>query len=87
MNLEKALNFWVEDINRKRVLHFITLHYYFNVGNVLLCVIYQISLPVFKYVPRILRYITLYIALGVIRVSRNHIKSWNVLLADKRVRL
>ena len=29
MKVEKALNFWVEDMNRKRVPHFITLYYYF----------------------------------------------------------
>ena len=29
MNVGKALNFWVEDMNRKRVPLFITLYYYF----------------------------------------------------------
>ena len=29
MKVEKALNFWVEDMNRKRVTLFITLYYYF----------------------------------------------------------
>ena len=29
MKTEKALNFSVEDMNRKRVPHFITLYYYF----------------------------------------------------------
>ena len=29
MKVEKALNFWVEDMNRKRVSIFITLYYYF----------------------------------------------------------
>jgi hypothetical protein len=41
MKGERALNFWVEDMNRKSVPLFITHYYYFNVGNVLLCVIYQ----------------------------------------------
>jgi phage portal protein BeeE len=57
MKVEKALNFWVEDVNRKRVPHFITLCYYFNVGNILLCVIYQLNFTVFMYVTRISRYI------------------------------
>jgi len=39
----------------------------FNVGNVLLCVIYQLNFTVFTYVTRISRYITLYIAFGIIR--------------------
>ena len=51
MKVEKALHFWVDDMNRKRaplLLHFIiTL---FNVGNVLLCVIYQLNFTVFMYV-------------------------------------
>jgi hypothetical protein len=34
MRVEKALNFWVKDMNRKRGPLFITLHYYFNIGNV-----------------------------------------------------
>ena len=29
MKMEKALNFWVEDMNGKRVPLFITLYYYF----------------------------------------------------------
>jgi D-hexose-6-phosphate mutarotase len=33
-------------MNRKRVPLFITLYYYFNIGNVLLCVIYQLNLNV-----------------------------------------
>jgi hypothetical protein len=32
MKLEKALNFWAEDMNRKRVPLFIALYYYFKVG-------------------------------------------------------
>jgi hypothetical protein len=41
----------------------------FNVGNVLLCVIYQLNFTVFIYVPRISRYVTLYtrMAFGIIR--------------------
>ena len=38
----------------------------FNVGNVLLCAIYQLNFAVFKYVTRISRVITLYIAFGII---------------------
>jgi hypothetical protein len=41
IRVEKVLNFWVEDMNRKRVPLFITLYYYFNIGNFLLYVIYQ----------------------------------------------
>jgi len=42
-----------------------TLYYNFIiVGNVLLCVIYQLNFTVFMYVTR---YITLYIAFGIIR--------------------
>ena len=44
MKVEKVLNFLVEDMNRKRVSLFITL--YFNVGNVLLCIIYQLNFTV-----------------------------------------
>ena len=29
MKVEKVLNFWVEDMNRKRLSLFITLYYYF----------------------------------------------------------
>jgi len=29
MRVEKALNFWMEDMNRKRVVLFITLYYYY----------------------------------------------------------
>jgi len=47
------------------LLHFIiTL---FNVGNVLLCVIYQLNFTVFMYFTQISRYITLHIAFGIIR--------------------
>ena len=74
MKMEKALNFWMEDMNRKRVPHFVTLCYYFNVGNVLLCVIYQLNLAVFMYVTRISRYITLYKAFGIICCSRNRVR-------------
>jgi hypothetical protein len=34
-----------------------TLYYYLNVGNVLLCVIYQLHFTVFMYVTQISRYI------------------------------
>ena len=54
----------------------------FNVGNVLLCVIYQLNFTVFKYVTRIPCYITLYIAFGIIRS-----RSWNILLVDRGVGL
>jgi hypothetical protein len=57
MKVERALNFWVEDMNRKRVPLFITLYYYFNFVVVLLCVIYQLNLTVFTYVTRISRYL------------------------------
>ena len=39
------------------------------------------------YVTRISRYITLYIAFGIIAVSRNRGRSWNALPVDKVVRL
>jgi hypothetical protein len=39
----------------------------FNVGKVLLCVIYQLNDTVFTYVTRISRYMSLYIAFGIIR--------------------
>jgi hypothetical protein len=29
MKVEKALNFWLEDMNKKRVPLFVTLYYYF----------------------------------------------------------
>ena len=48
MKVEKALNFWVEDMNRKRVPLFIILYKYFNVGNVLLCVICQLNLTLLQ---------------------------------------
>ena len=87
MKLKKTLNFWVEDMNRKRIPLFITLYYYFNVCNVLMCVIYQLNLTVFMYVTRLSRYITLYIAFGIIRGSRYRGRSWNVLPAVTGVHL
>ena len=49
----------------KYTVHFIiTL---FSVDNVLLCVIYQLNFTIFVYVTRISRYMTLYIAFGIIR--------------------
>jgi hypothetical protein len=39
----------------------------FNVGNVLVCAIYQLNFTVFMYVTWISRYMTSYIAFGVIR--------------------
>ena len=55
MTVEEALNFWVEDMTRKGApLFIITLFY---VGNVLLCVIYQLNFAVFMYVTLISRYI------------------------------
>ena len=55
-NVGKGLSFWVEDMSRMSVPLFIALYYYFNVSNVLLCVIYQLNLTVFMYVTRISRY-------------------------------
>ena len=81
---ERPLNFWVADMNIQRVPLFITLYNYCNVGNVLLCVINQWTFTVFT---RISRYITLYIAFGIIRFSRKRGRSWNVIPADTGVRL
>jgi hypothetical protein len=86
MIVENVLNFWVEDMNWKRGPHFITL-YYFNFGNVLFFVIYQLNLTVFMQVTRISRYITLYIEFGIIRVSRDRGRFWNALPVDTGVRL
>ena len=59
------------------IVHFIiTL---FNVGNILLCVIYQLNLTVFMYVSRISRYIQHSVLCAV---SRNRGRSWNVLPVD-----
>ena len=44
-----------------------TLYYYFNVGNVLLCVVYQLNFTIFMYVTRTSHYIMLYIAFGIVR--------------------
>jgi len=43
MKVEKALNFWVEDMNRKRVplIFILALYNFFNAGNALLCVIFN----------------------------------------------
>jgi len=46
-----------------------TIHFVitiFNVDNVLLCVIYQLNSTVFMHVTRISRYMTLYVAFGII---------------------
>jgi len=59
----------------------------FNVGNVLLCVIFQLNSTLFTCVIRISRYITLYIALVLSAVSRNCGRSWNVLPVDTAARL
>jgi len=48
MKEEKALNFWVEDVSIKRVILSITLCNFFNVGNVLLFVFYQLNLTVLQ---------------------------------------
>jgi hypothetical protein len=48
----------------------------FNVGNVWLCVIYQLNFTVFMYVTRISRYIWRSVLSAV---SRNRGRSWNVL--------
>jgi len=48
MKVEKALNLWVDYVNKKRVILSITLYDCFNVGNVLLCVIYQLNLTVLQ---------------------------------------
>jgi len=52
MKVENVLNFWVDDMNRKR-LPFFLLHFIitlFNVGNVLLRTIYQLNFTIFMYV-------------------------------------
>jgi len=87
MMLEESLIFWVADTNIQRAPLFITLYNYFKVGNVLLCVIYQWKFTVFVYVTRISRYITLYIAFGIISCSRKRGSSWNLIPADTGVRL
>jgi hypothetical protein len=77
MNLNRALYFGVEGMNRRRVLLCITLYYYFNFGNVrnLLIKPYRIY--------EIYTAITLYyIAFGIIRGSRKGSRSWNVLPVD-----
>jgi hypothetical protein len=51
----------------------------FNVGNLLLRVIYQLNFNVFMYVTRISRYIERSVLSAV---SRNRGKSWNVLPVD-----
>jgi hypothetical protein len=51
----------------------------FNVGNVLLCVIYQLNFTLFVYVIRILCYIYCSVLSAVLH---NCGRSWNVLLAD-----
>ena len=58
MKVGKALNFWVEDMNGKMVpfLYYILLSLYFNIANVLLCVIYLLNFTAFMYVTWILRY-------------------------------
>jgi len=62
-----------------------TLYYYFiGVGNVLLCVIYQLNFTVSMYVTRISRYIQRSVLSAV---SRNRGRSWNILPADTGVRL
>ena len=55
---------------------------FFNVGSVLLCVIYQLNFTVCMYVTRISCYMTLCIAFGIIRG-----RSCNVLPMDTAVRL
>jgi len=42
-------------------------HTLFNIDNVLLCVIYQLNFTVFMHVTQISRFMTLYIAFGIIR--------------------
>jgi hypothetical protein len=58
----------------QRTVHFITS--FFNVVNVLLCVIYQLNFTMFMYVTRISRYIQRSV---LSEVSRNRRRSWNVL--------
>jgi hypothetical protein len=90
MIVENVLNFWVEDMNWKRVTHFITIYYYyyyFNFGNVLLFVIYPLNITVFMYVTRMSRYIRLYIEFGIIRISRDRGRFWNALPVDTGFRL
>jgi hypothetical protein len=55
-------------------VHFIITVFY--VGNVLLCVIYQLNFTVFMYVTRISRYILRKVLSAV---SRNRGRYWNVL--------
>jgi hypothetical protein len=63
-----------ENVHCKCTVHFIiTL---FNVGNVLLCVIYQLNLAIFMYVTWISRYIYHFLLYAV---SRNRSRFWNVL--------
>jgi hypothetical protein len=57
----------------------------FNVGNVLLCVIYQLNFTIFMCVTRMSH---IYIYRSVLSVvSRKHGRSWNVLSTDTRVHL
>jgi len=59
----KRQNLLLSRAQEREKVHFvITL---FDVGNVLVCIIYQLNFTVFMYVPRISR-ITLYIAFGII---------------------
>jgi hypothetical protein len=60
---------YIYDISKLRV----------NVGNVLLCVIYELTVAVFMYVTRISRYIQ---RSALSAVSRNCSRSWNVLPVD-----
>jgi hypothetical protein len=55
----------------------------FKVGNVLLCITYQLNFTVFMYVTWISHYTTF---LVLSAVSRNHSRCWNVLPADMGVR-
>jgi len=56
----------------------------FNIGNVLLYVIYELNFTVFVYVTRISCYVY---CLVLSAASRNRCRSWNLLPADAAVHL
>jgi hypothetical protein len=80
---QDPLHLYEEVIDRKRnrgctlnaqcIVQYTLLVPYLNVGNVLLCVNYQLYFTVCH------TNITLYIAFGIIRGSRNFSRSWKVL--------
>jgi hypothetical protein len=75
-----------EKVHCKRTMQ-CTVHFIitlFNVGNVLLCVIYQLNVTVYIYIYICYTYITLSVLSAV---SRNRGRAWNVLTANTWVRL